>query len=166
MCTAWPLLSYFTNFQLSAEEGGMRVLRFLQSCDRGFRSFGIRRCVVGCVVSDVSKERVAFIFKCQQEFLVAYLTLANEGNAFLRNVGDNLPTDTTPCYTAYVVFSYRRFGTTYCSHHQESSNLLFLDCSALEHVTDIFAPKLRSLTTNLRCVTSQKNQGLNCHFAS
>jgi hypothetical protein len=46
-----------------------RAWGFLQPCDSGLRYCWIRRCIVEYSVSDVSKERDAFIFKGQESFV-------------------------------------------------------------------------------------------------
>jgi hypothetical protein len=49
-----------------------------------------------------------------------------------------------------LIVSYRRFGTSVCYHFLRSSS------------PSIFFVSLVLLATNLRCVTSQKNEGLIC----
>ena len=56
---------------------------------------------------------------------------------------------------------YRRCGNTYWSHLQRSSSFS-LDCFTLKGGTDWLYQK--SLTTNLRCVTSQKSECLNSRY--
>jgi hypothetical protein len=58
------------------------------------------------------------------------------------------------------VIAYRRFGTTYRSHHQESRNLTLLGFLDPWKWDLRVVPKRRQLITTLHCVTSQKSADL------
>ena len=80
----------------------------------GFRSYGMRCCVVGGVVSSISEDCVAFVFTGQavKAFFLDPLTLEDEGITILWNNRNHSPSETA---------SHPRLP----QHHCENSNLAF-----------------------------------------